>query len=238
MNMPTQSAPPDADVYRKAARNFYFAIPLYVLVPVAFWWCLQAAGVPLVGKAVWLGAAGWVTALVLRGPVILAVRKQPKARLERVIVGSSGPLEEGVRVVILLATARSLGWSASLGQGWAAVEVVYTLVAGVAQASILTRTDEKAVQAREILQQRLGGQATANPLYGVLERVAASAFHIGNSLLVAWSPWFALMTIPLHSAWNLAAVRILRCGVARAQALNLALGAVVLGSGMMAWWLG
>ncbi|MCL6593273.1 MAG: YhfC family intramembrane metalloprotease [Alicyclobacillus sp.] len=237
MNMPIQSAPPDADMFRKAVRNFYVAAPLYILIPVAFWWCFQTAGVPWVGKAVWLGAAGWMIALILRWPVMLAMRKQPQARFERVIVGLSGPLEEVVRVVMLLETARSLGWGASFGQGWAAVEVMYTLVAGFAQASILTRTDEKAVQAREILLQRLGKQVMMNPLHGVLERVTASAFHIGSSLMVARSPWFALMMIPLHSGWNLAAVQLLRFGIAWEQMLNLVLGVAVMGMGVMAWWL-
>jgi hypothetical protein len=60
-------------IYKNAARKFYFAVPLYLVVPVGFWLAFRFAGVPMKWTAFGIGAAGWILALMLRGPIAALV---------------------------------------------------------------------------------------------------------------------------------------------------------------------
>jgi len=48
-------------------------------------------------------------------------------------------------------TSTSFSWAISLGQGWAAVEVSFTIVNGIVLISLSNKTDEKAMQAKEMI---------------------------------------------------------------------------------------
>lgn len=232
--MPETNMHPEfsADTYRRAARRFYASIPLYLAVPVAFWLVLQAFGAPMQWAAFGLGATGWTIALFLRGPLSVLVKKMPKQRATTIVAAASGPFEEGVRVAVLLSTALSYPWAISLGQGWAAVEVVFTLINGVVLSLLLQRTDEKAMQVKEILQAQ--GSVNLSPLWGVAERVAASAFHIGATLIIASNPWLVVLMMPVHTGFNLSAMHLVKKSIPVAEAFMGIVGVIAMVLGLLA----
>jgi hypothetical protein len=203
----TQPASPAVD-YERLRRNTLLATPFTLLVPIAFAVVLAMAGADLTLGAVGFGALGWLVALALRAPVSIVALKllgDPE-RVKPWIVSSSGPLEEGVRLVALLIIGRTFSDAASIGLGWAAIEVVYTLITAAMTLSLVRRTDEQAVQARQMLEAQ-GMLRETGPALGVIERIGASALHIGFTLLVAWQLPLAILTAILHSGTNLALVR-------------------------------
>lgn len=203
--------------------------PLYLLVPALFAGAFAFSGYPLIWPAFGLGAAGWVIALMLRGPVSVLAMKKPGIG-KTILYASSGPLEEGVRYAILALTSLHFGWAASIGQGWAAVEVVYVVIQIFAMASLATRTDEKALQAKAVLEAQ--GLTNAHPAWGIAERISASAFHIGATLCIAAIPWAVMILIPLHSLFNLVMIRLVKRSVAWSEAFAALLGGAVLVIGL------
>lgn len=192
--------------YEQLSGRAIRSLPAYALVPVAFALAFYAAGYALDWKAFGLGALGWLVALFLRGPVSVIAMKLPQERGKNIVVGSSGVLEEGVRLGLLALASTGASWAVSVGQGWAAVEVLYVMINVVLIASLVKRTDEKAMQAKQFLEAQ--GTVQAHPFWGVLERIWASAFHIGCTLIVWRYGWSVALLIPLHSALNLIAVRL------------------------------
>ena len=73
---------------------------------------------------------------------------------------------------------------------WAAIEVVYAIINGFVTLSLFRRDDEKARQARAVLENMGLAKAMLNapPFLGVVERIFASAIQIGFTLLLAWQP--------------------------------------------------
>ncbi|KPV57032.1 hypothetical protein QJ48_24360 [Paenibacillus sp. A3] len=228
----TSNEPTDA-FYDRIRRRFYMAIPLYLAVPAAFWLAFRYAGFPADWAAFGIGAAGWWAALLLRGPIALLVRKQPKERAGLLVAAASGPLEEGVRLLALWITGFSLNSALSLGQGWAAIEVVFAVVNGIVLASIIKRTDEKAMQAKAFLEST--GQMNSSPLWGVLERLFASMFHIGSTLLIAHMPWLLLLMIPAHTGFNLVSVRLAKRSLPLTELFVAAVGIVTITAGLLVW---
>lgn len=233
----TTTIPPENNastqrLFDRAIRRSKFFLPLYALVPLAIWLAFDAAGTDMRWNAFGLGALGWIVALALRGPVGALVMKLPQAKAQTIVVGSSGVLEEGVRVALLAMTSATYSWSASVGQGWAAVEVLFTIVNVIAIYSLSGRTDEKATQAKEML--RMQGNLTGHPLWGIVERVFASAFHIGSTLLIAFSPWLVLLMIPVHSLLNLTAVRLAKRSILLTELVVALVGTGALVAGLVA----
>ncbi len=216
----------------QAAKRAIRMLPLHVVVPLLFWIGFQAAGYSMDWKAFGLGALGWTIALLLRGPISALVMKMPQEKGKKIIVASSGVLEESVRLILLALTSSAAGWAVSVGQGWAAVEVVFTMVNVILIASLVNRTDEKAMQAKQML----AAQSTthASPLWGILERIWASAFHIGCTLIVAFQPWAVVLLIPLHSGLNAIAVRLAARSVGRSSLFVGVTGIVVFIVGLVA----
>lgn len=206
----------DGPKKKNPSRIVFLILPLLVLIPVLIGGLFQVAGIPVVWKGLGLGAIGWFLALNLRIPIgLLAARCFKKEKASIVVGGSSGPLEELVRLGLLLLTATSLSWSASVGQGWAGIEVLYAILNGVLIQSLLGRTDEKAMQAKAVLESQ--GMLGIPPIWGFAERLSASAYHIGATFLIAAYPWSVLFLIPFHSALNLGTLKILKKSVARAE---------------------
>jgi hypothetical protein len=194
--------------YDTLRRNTLIAAPLTLLVPVAFAIILSQMGADLRWSAIGFGALGWFGALFLRAP-LAAILSQTMGDPERVkpwIITSSGPIEEGVRVVLLILVGRSFSDAAAIGVGWAAIEVVYTAITGFITLTLVKRTDPEAVQARQMLEQQ-GMIKETGPWLGVIERIAATALHIGFTFIVAWNVWLAIVTAVVHSAANLGTVR-------------------------------
>jgi hypothetical protein len=179
-----------------------------------------------------LGAAGWMIALVLRQPVaLIATRAVGQERAATIVGWCSGPAEELVRfglVVLILGSFDGALWA---GFGWATVEVLLVAVNIFVIAGLMTKDDPKSREAREILAAQ-GMMSPQNPLWGFLERLSAIALHIGFTLMLFAQPWLVLVTLPLHSIVNMAAVRFAKSHVALTE-LGLALiGAAVLLGGL------
>ena len=212
--------------YQRVVKSFYFSVPLYLLVPVLFWWGFLFFGLPTQGWLLALGAFGWFVALMLRGPIALLVKNLPRARATNLIASASGPLEEGVRFLLVLVWGSSLTSALSLGQGWAAIEVLFAVINGLVLVIMLKRTDEKALQVKVALQAT--GNLNQSPLWGVFERIFASMFHIGSTLLLAKSLWFVLIMIPLHTGLNLSVMHLMKRSVLQTELFIAGVGILVM----------
>ena len=185
-------------------RALFLSIPLYLAVPILYALGILGLGHDVQVGALLAGAAGWIVALVLRAPVgLLGVRvTRSNERAQRWVVASSGPLEESVRLAVLLLVGRDLGTALWIGLGWAAIEVVYAIVNGFAVEALSRRTDPEAERARALLPPAaLSGSA---PWWGVAERFWATALHIGFTLILAAIPVLVVVTAAVHSAINVA----------------------------------
>ncbi|WP_159882182.1 hypothetical protein [Paenibacillus puerhi] len=221
-----------AEVFDRNARLARKLLPVYLLVPILYAIVFTWAGAAMQWSAFALGAGGWVVAYLLRGPIALLAMKKPGPG-KLVMISASGPLEEGVRYALLVLTSMQFGWAASLGQGWAAIEVLFAMLQTVAISSLSGRTDEKSMQAKAMLEAQ--GTATAHPIWGVVERISASGFHIGATLCVAAVPWMVWLLIPLHTGFNLAVVQLAKRSIVRAEAMAAIIGLAVLVIGCLVW---
>lgn len=228
MNVPANHHPDP----RTLQNRFYAALPFYVAVPVLLVFLLSwASGYDTEWRAFGLGALGWLAALILRGPVAAVSMKLPKSKAQTMIVASSGVLEEGVRFGMLWLFSASLPWALSAGQGWAAIEVVYAVVSGFATLSLLSRTDEKAKQAQALLAAQ--GTANLHPMWGTVERMFASLFHIGATLLMVRYPWMLVILIPVHSLLNLSAVWLMKRSIVGTEIVVAVIGILVFAAGWL-----
>jgi hypothetical protein len=220
------SSPVTEDVqYDVLRRNTLLATPVVLLVPVAFAVILSMMGAELRWSALGIGALGWFGALLLRAP-LAAVLTQVLGDPERVkpwIISSSGPFEEVVRLVLLLIVGRSFSDAAAIGVGWAAIEVLYTTLTGFITLSLVKRTDLEAVQARQMLEAQ-GMIKETGPWLGIVERIAATALHIGFTCIVAWSLVAAIATAIIHSATNLIMIRMFKSRPVLTEVALLAFG--------------
>jgi hypothetical protein len=215
---------------RRRARALLVASPAYLAVPILFAaWFRSLAG-PLPWTAAGLGALGWWAALLLRIPLGPIAARLGSKRGQLLIVAASGPLEELVRLAACAVAGRALAPALAVGLGWATIEIAFALVNAVVLLAVLRRSDERARAARRELAET-GIPLDAPPLWGALERVSATALHVGFTLLLAASPWLVLITIPIHSGVNLFALRYVRRLVPMQLAL-LVVGALVLGVGL------
>ena len=211
------------------------AAPFMLAVGAAYAVLPLASDGALVWSGVGFGALGWAVALALRSPVALLVRRRSDRlqTIQRLVASASGPLEEPARLIVLLLVGRDLDTAYSIGLGWAGIEILYGIVNGLVLASIRTRTDEKAAQARRQLEEL--GLLRDFPAYaGVVERITASAFHIGATLLLAWSPVLLVAAIPVHSGLNLGFLALLPRSMVRAQLVVGAIGLPVFVAGLAA----
>jgi hypothetical protein len=189
-------------------RNYLLSIPLVLLVAAGYFYAFPLLSVTPQWPAVGAGALGWIIALVLRAPVIAATSKLPREKGTLWVVSASGPAEELVRVAAVLILGRSLPTALSIGFGWGAVEILFGIVNGLGALTVLSRNDEKARQAREMLA-RQGGldRFGMSPWWGFFERLFATGLHVGFTLLLAAAPWAVVGTIPAHSLVNLSAIK-------------------------------
>ncbi|HSK93756.1 MAG TPA: hypothetical protein VLA76_06845 [Candidatus Angelobacter sp.] len=215
-------------------RALVLSIPLLLAVPIAYGVAFDRLGhAPMLLPAL-AGAGGWLLALLLRAPVGLLgmhLAGTPE-RAQRWVVASSGPLEEAVRLAVLLLVGRDLGTALWIGLGWATIEVLYSIGNGFAVAALAERTDPEAERARAMLPP--AALAATSPLWGVVERAWASALHIGFTLILAAVPLLVLVTAPLHTAINVGVLWLARHrGLLVVSAAGIALGATVLAAGWL-----
>jgi hypothetical protein len=218
-------------------RNLAAAALPTLAVPIAIGLVMLGLGLELETGSVLAGAVGWMVALILRAPVAIAAMRatEDRERAQPWITGSSGPLEELVRLAVVLVVGRDLSTAAAVGLGWAAIEVVYSLVNGVAMLALLGRDDPEAEQARALMPIPAALEPSA-PWWGVLERAWASLMHIGFTLIVAAHPVLVIVTMIAHSATNLGLLRgAARTSLARFEIAGTVLGVVILGVGVALW---
>lgn len=217
--------------FNQSLKRALYCLPLYALVPFLCWFGFNRAGYEMEWKAFGLGALGWFIALMLRGPVSAIVMKMPKDKAKNVIIISSGVLEESTRLVLLALTSVASSWAISIGQGWAAIEVVFVIINVIVIYSLGKRTDEKAMEAKELLEAQ--GTLHVSPVWGVLERIWASLFHIGCTLIVAHYAWTLVLLIPLHSSLNWFGVRLAARSVGISNLFIAAVSVLTLTTGLM-----
>jgi hypothetical protein len=218
-------------------RNLLVGAPFAIAVPVVIGVALLAAGVDLQPIAVVAGVVGWMIALALRVPVgLLGVRiLGDEERTTPLVVASSGPLEESVRLLTLVLLGRDLDTALSIALGWAAIEVVYAVVAGAATVLLLERGDPEAEEliARMPVQAALAPTA---PLWGAWERLWATGLHFAFTLIIAARPVLVPLTMIAHSATNLAVLRVGKdLSLPRFQVLGAIWSAALLAVAIALW---
>ena len=198
-------------------RQIPFAIPGIAVVPVVLGIILATTLAPGRAGSAALGAAGWVVALALRMPAALAASRMPGWKKTPTLMTTfmsaiSGPAEEGVRLLMVLFLVKGFGSLLWAGFGWGTVEVVYTLVNAVVIRRLLVDPSEKAAEARRALASMgfLQYVRTLVPVLGAVERGAVTLLHTAFTLLLGWNPWLVFVTMPVHSAVNLSAMRLVR----------------------------
>lgn len=178
-----------------------------------------------------LGAAGWVLALVLRQPVaLIATRSTTRERAALIVGWISGPAEEIVRLGLVLLITGRVADAVWAGFGWATIEVLIVMVNLLVISNLMTRNDPKSIEARELLEAQ-GMLKQTNPAWGVLERVSATALHLGFTLMLFAQPWLVLVTLPLHSVTNMLTVRFVKSRLAATELALLAWSVLVLVAG-------
>lgn len=222
-----------AEEFLAVARRSRRVVPALALVPVV----VGAAVWIVIGAPEWiaiaLGAVGWIVALMARQPfALLAVKVAGRERAATIVGWLSGPAEELARLALVLVALSTVHAAAWAGIGWGAVEVVFTIVNALVISAMMTRTDAKSIEARELMRD-LGMTAPQAAGWGVLERVSAMMLHLGFTLLLFAEPWLVLLTIPLHSATNMVAVRFAKTRLATTELSLLVLGAIVLAAGVI-----
>ncbi len=235
----SESSLPETNPYHitpTRVRYAYMAFCLMILVPLAYGLWFFLWGVPLSWGGIGIGALGWTIALMLRNPVALLAHAIPAVskHVTTIVVAFSGPCEELVRLAVVLLLGRAFPMALSIGLGWAAIEVVYAIINGYVTLSLFRRDDEKARQARAVLENMGLAKAMLNapPFAGVFERIFACAVQIGFTLLLAWQPLLVILTIPLHSSTNFMALSLVRRSVVIAELSIAIIGIVVLLAGL------
>lgn len=216
----------------RTRNQLLLALPFYVLVPVLFYLAYQAGGIRPSWAMIGVGALGWFVALTLRGPVAILANKfaGSESKATTWVVSSSGPLEEVIRVAVLLWLGRDLSTALAIGFGWAAIEVVFALVNSFVGNMLLRSDDPKIVEAREMLAQQMN--TTQGPWWGVVERISASAYHIGSTVILAFMPLAVVITAPAHSVVNLLSVVLTKRSMLAFQAMLAVVGALTLALGL------
>lgn len=189
---------------KKDLRDFIITVPALLLVAAAYLYSFRLFGVTPSWGLVGLGALGWVVALNLRLPFIPLVKRMEREKAGRFMAILAGPCEELVRLAAILIFGRTLPIALSIGIGWGVVEILYTIFAAGARTALMGKDDEKARQAKAILEEQGMLKIPAGWLVGVWERLFATGIHVGFTLLMAWNPWLVLVLTPVHSLIDLA----------------------------------
>jgi hypothetical protein len=220
---------------RVQARRYLRSIPLWIAGALAFALLVHLLA-PLRLKPLLLGAAGWWVALILRAPVAAVAKRltDETEKLKLIVASSSGPLEEGTRLVVCTLVVIDVSSAVSVGLGWALIEWLFTIVQGVVQVRLLQRDDETGARVRQMLESQLGA-AQVSPLWGLFERFSASFAHMGFTLLVAARAWLALPAAVAHTALNLTALWLAPKSVAKTEAFVFVFGVSTLVAGVVAY---
>ena len=139
----------------------------------------------------------------------------------------AGPAEESVRLLAVLFLQANFASAISLGLGWASIEVLYTLVSGFVTVNILSQGGIGALQLKKRFLDT-GLTVPATVYSGIVERLSATALHIGFTLLLAYHPLLILITLPLHSLVNVGAISLNNRSALATQMLIALFGIITL----------
>ncbi len=198
----------DQALAKQFLRHLLWCTPLLLIVPLIYLLAFNALGQGTV--PVWpfcLGLVGWSIALLLRAPLLVLILRLTHNLQEQVVAAMAGPAEELVRLLIVLFLHANFASAFAVGLGWASIEVLYALVSGFSTVVILSQGGVRAWQLKKKFLDT--GQTVQVTVYwGVIERLSATALHIGFTLLLAYHPLLILITLPLHSLVNVSAIRL------------------------------
>lgn len=220
---------------QKYTQNVIISTPFLVLTLAIFIYIASRLNIAIAPKVVVYGAIGWWVALLLRLPIGLVSKKLLATnKVRALVIAASGPCEEITRLIVLIVLGRTVSNGYSLGLGWAGLEVLYSVVQGVAMGTLSSRSDPKAEQAKLYLREQGLDKSLepSAPFWGILERVGANATHLGFSLLIVFSPWVVLLTVPLHSFLNFYVSRSVKSSFLKAEMGFVAVAVVVFTAGL------
>ncbi|WP_051898104.1 hypothetical protein [Sciscionella sediminilitoris] len=221
-----------ADSTEQTALQRFGTIPALLITGTLLCLIATVTLAPPVWSLFGFGALGWWIALFLRIPVSVAVlgRTGTQQALgswrEQVLVASSGPLEELVRLALVLLLVSGFDQALWAGLGWAMIEVLYTCLSSAITTTTLHRDDDKSRQLREVLAAR-GLLEDKHGIFAVAERISATLLHVAATLLISVLPILVLLTIPAHSITNLAVTKLTPRSLARAECVFAAIGIVL-----------
>lgn len=203
-----QQAISDQALAKQFFHHLLFCTPLLLIVPLLYVWAFNALGQgSLQFRPFFLGVLGWTFALLLRAPMMMLIVRFTHNVNEQVVAALSGPAEEVVRLLAVLFLQVNFASAISLGLGWAGIEVLYTVVSGFSTVVILSQGGIGALQLKKRFLDT-GLTVPATVYSGVIERLSATALHLGFTLLLAYHPLLILITLPLHSLVNVGAITL------------------------------
>jgi hypothetical protein len=190
---------------------------LMLLVPVIFLFAYHVFNIEFMWQPFILGALGWYIALMLRIPFIFIIRKLhiSDSRKTTLTIGLSGPTEETTRLLFVLLIGFDFHNALLLALGWASIEVIYAIVQAIALVNLRSRTDEKAMKAKGMIEAQGMGTILQDhsPLLAIVERISATCIHLGFTVLLVVNPFIVLIDMIIHSCINLFAVYMVKKSV-------------------------
>lgn len=233
--MTTPDSPKPVTLPKNAVRDFIISVPLLLALLAAYLFSPRLFDQAPQWWAIGIGALGWVVALQLRFPFMPLAKKLGQEKAGRMMAVLAGPCEELVRLAMILLFGRSFPVALSLGIGWGGIEILFTLLNGGMRLVLLSRDDEKARQAREILAAQGQLEVKGGWFLGVWERLFATAVHVGFTLLVAWQPLLVVLLLPVHSLLDLAIPTFIKRSIWIVEGLVTVVGGAAILLGLAAF---
>lgn len=198
----------DQALAKQFRHHLLFCTPLLFTVPFIYLLAFNSLGQG--NLPFWpfcLGVLGWSVALFLRAPMMVLTLRFTHNVKEQVVAAMAGPAEESLRLLAVLFLQANFATAISLGLGWASIEVLYALISGFGTVIVLSKGGVGAFQLKKRFLDT-GLTVPATVYSGIIERLSATALHIGFTLLLAYHPLLILITLPLHSLVNVVAVSL------------------------------
>lgn len=181
--------------------------------------------VQLSAPVVAAGAVGWFFSLLLRPTIIYLANTSRRWCLRRVIshetakqtksnpqnlylaIAVSGPIEEFVRLVVVMLCGGSVATGIAVGLGWAFAEAVFL---GVTAAITSGGVIRSLFVSKSFHQSKFTYEIIEWVAVVCVERGSAFGIHVSSSVILALCPVCVLPLTVVHSVTNVGAVRLAR----------------------------